>query len=150
MKPSSSFPPPSLSSCLAEIKDCLSANFLKLYSDKTEVLLVGTKSIPTKSDCFSVAVLKTQKTILPLQVIRVWVPSSIALYPLKLMLITSHVLHTFIYVILIVFVPLSQWIALQSLFMHWLLNVMITVKLYSLVSLPNSFINFNWFRTGSF
>lgn len=53
-KPSGSFPPPSLSSCLAKIKDWLSANFLKISSDKTEVLLVGTRSTLTKSDCVSV------------------------------------------------------------------------------------------------
>lgn len=43
-KPSGSFPPP-LTSCLAEIKDLLSADFLKLNSDKTEVLLAGTRSV---------------------------------------------------------------------------------------------------------
>ncbi len=53
-KHSSSFPPPFLTRCLAEIKDWLSANFLKLNSDKTEVLLIGTKSTFTKSDCFTV------------------------------------------------------------------------------------------------
>lgn len=52
-KPTGSFPPPSLSSCLAEIKDWLSANFLKLNGNKTEALLVGTRSVVSKSNCFS-------------------------------------------------------------------------------------------------
>ncbi len=38
-----------LTICLAEMKDWLSANFLKLNSDETEVLLIGTKSTLTKS-----------------------------------------------------------------------------------------------------
>ncbi len=52
-KPTGSFPPPSLSSCLVEIKDWLSANFLKLSGNKTEALLVGTRSVLSKSNCFS-------------------------------------------------------------------------------------------------
>jgi len=55
-KPTGSFPPPSLSSCLAEIKVWLSANFLKLNGNKTEALLVGTKSVLSKSYCFSLSI----------------------------------------------------------------------------------------------
>ncbi len=52
-KPTGSFPPPSLSSCLFEIKHWLSANFLKLNGNKTEALLIGTRSVLSKSNCFS-------------------------------------------------------------------------------------------------
>ncbi len=52
-KPTGSFPPPSLSSCLVEIKHWLSANFLKLNGNKTEALLIGTRSVLSKSNCFS-------------------------------------------------------------------------------------------------
>ncbi len=48
-KPTGYFPPPSLSSCLDEIKHCLSANFLKLNGNKTEALLIGTRSVLSKS-----------------------------------------------------------------------------------------------------
>ncbi len=52
-KPTGSFPPPSLSSCLDEIEHWLSANFLKLNGNKTEALLIGTRSVLSKSNCFS-------------------------------------------------------------------------------------------------
>ncbi len=42
-----------LSSCLVEIKHWLSANFLKLNGNKTEALLIGTRSVLSKSNCFS-------------------------------------------------------------------------------------------------
>ncbi len=51
-KPTGSFPPPSLSSCLDEIKHWLSANFLKLNGNKTEALLIGTRSVLSKSIVF--------------------------------------------------------------------------------------------------
>ncbi len=40
-------------SCLVEIKHWLSANFLKLNGKKTEALLIGTRSVLSKSNCFS-------------------------------------------------------------------------------------------------
>uniref|UniRef100_A0A8C4SSR3 Reverse transcriptase domain-containing protein n=1 Tax=Erpetoichthys calabaricus TaxID=27687 RepID=A0A8C4SSR3_ERPCA len=52
-KPTAFFPPSSLINCIAEIKSWFSSNFLKLISDKTEVLLIGTKSTLSKIDHFS-------------------------------------------------------------------------------------------------
>lgn len=54
--PNSFFSSLSLSSCLAEIKNWFSSNFLKFNSDKTEIHLVGMKSNLVKSDCFSVTI----------------------------------------------------------------------------------------------
>ncbi len=55
-KPTSTLPSSSLADCLTEIKSWFSSNFLKLNSDKTEVLLIGSKSTLSKTNSFSVAI----------------------------------------------------------------------------------------------
>uniref|UniRef100_A0A3B1KDD6 Reverse transcriptase domain-containing protein n=1 Tax=Astyanax mexicanus TaxID=7994 RepID=A0A3B1KDD6_ASTMX len=52
-KPNSNLPPSYLTDCLSEIKLWFNSNLLKLNSDKTEVLLVGTKSILSKTNSLS-------------------------------------------------------------------------------------------------
>lgn len=51
-KPNSILPPSSLTTCLQEIKCWLSSNFLKLNTDKTELLVIGTKNTLSKFDSF--------------------------------------------------------------------------------------------------
>uniref|UniRef100_A0A8C5BDZ8 Reverse transcriptase domain-containing protein n=1 Tax=Gadus morhua TaxID=8049 RepID=A0A8C5BDZ8_GADMO len=48
-KPTAAIPPTSLVTCLEEIRSWLSRNFLKLNGNKTEALLIGSKSTLTKS-----------------------------------------------------------------------------------------------------
>ena len=55
-KPTSTFPPSSLCDCLQEIKTWFSSNFLKLNSDKTEVLLIGSKSTLTNTPGFTIPI----------------------------------------------------------------------------------------------
>ena len=48
-KPSAAIPPTSLTTCLEDIRSWMSRNFLKLNANKTEALLIGSKSTLTKS-----------------------------------------------------------------------------------------------------
>ncbi|XP_059929989.1 cilia- and flagella-associated protein 36 isoform X1 [Gadus macrocephalus] len=48
-KPTAAIPPTSLITCLEEIRSWLSRNFLKLNGNRTEALLIGSKSTLTKS-----------------------------------------------------------------------------------------------------
>ncbi len=43
--PSTVFPPPTLTNCIKELKLWLEANYLRFNSDKTEVILIGSKAV---------------------------------------------------------------------------------------------------------
>uniref|UniRef100_A0A3P9I249 Reverse transcriptase domain-containing protein n=1 Tax=Oryzias latipes TaxID=8090 RepID=A0A3P9I249_ORYLA len=55
-KPDSSLPLSSLHSCLSEIKNWFTSNLLKLNSDKTELLLVGSKSTLSKASSLTLSI----------------------------------------------------------------------------------------------
>ncbi len=42
------FPPPTLTNCIKELKLWLEANYLRFNSDKTEVILIGSKAVVSK------------------------------------------------------------------------------------------------------
>uniref|UniRef100_A0A3B3DXI4 Reverse transcriptase domain-containing protein n=1 Tax=Oryzias melastigma TaxID=30732 RepID=A0A3B3DXI4_ORYME len=62
-KPDSTLPPASLTSCLSELNSWFSSNSLQLNSNKTEVLLVGTKSTLSKVNSFSLPI--SDSTVTP-------------------------------------------------------------------------------------
>lgn len=55
-KPSSALPPPSLINCLQDIRIWMTRNFLKLNGDKSEVMLIGSKSTLSKTPNFSITI----------------------------------------------------------------------------------------------
>ena len=55
-KPTSTLPPTALSNYLLEIKSWFSLNFLRLKSDETEVLLIGTRSTLAKHNPFHMSI----------------------------------------------------------------------------------------------
>lgn len=55
-KPNTTLLPSSLTTCLSEIKSWFISNFLKLNSDETEILLIGTQYTLSKVDSFSLVI----------------------------------------------------------------------------------------------
>uniref|UniRef100_A0A8C6Q1G2 Reverse transcriptase domain-containing protein n=1 Tax=Nothobranchius furzeri TaxID=105023 RepID=A0A8C6Q1G2_NOTFU len=62
-QPNPPLPSSSLFSCLTDVKSWFSSNFLQLNSNKTEILLIGTKSSLSKTSSFSLSFDNT--TLLP-------------------------------------------------------------------------------------
>ncbi|KAF7641282.1 hypothetical protein LDENG_00286420, partial [Lucifuga dentata] len=55
-KPNTSLPPSALTCCLKDIKSWMSDNFLKLNGNKSEVLLIGSKSSLSKAPPFTISI----------------------------------------------------------------------------------------------
>ncbi|KAF7641100.1 hypothetical protein LDENG_00294130, partial [Lucifuga dentata] len=55
-RPNISLPPSALTSCLKDIKSWMSNNFLKLNGNKSEVLLIGSKSSLSKAPPFTISI----------------------------------------------------------------------------------------------
>ncbi|KAF7652305.1 hypothetical protein LDENG_00098610 [Lucifuga dentata] len=55
-KPNTSLPPSALTSCLQDINIWMSNNFLKFNDNKSEVLLIGSKSTLSKTSAFTIPI----------------------------------------------------------------------------------------------